>query len=654
MKKLKVNCRGKLIFEISLDPSRQYTAGRKEGCEIPLENEKLISREHFKLAHEQGSWVVELLSRYGDLVYKGEETKQIKLLEEDTFLVPPFEFIISNQIEKELSESSLGGSSRGSRSPELEDLSFEKTSVRNVEYTSYIRSIEPKSGRRYLTQLGAGNTWIAGRDSGCSIHIRDSRVSRRQFEIHHIGINYYILDLGSVNGTLLNGTAVSSSEPILLKSGDLIAVLDNHFYFELHDSEFQKQLESVQQLPAVMNPIDVPQVNNFDNTQGNEIVNYDPTQIDHFEEESEENSETHNNEEAAAPSSHWKSKKFFFVLAAVVLVLAYLLSEKPTPSTPSQPLKDGLGQLSTAQKAKLQQTYNLAKNLYIQQKYQLAATELDKVSDLSKDLPEFNELRQFVNEAMVLNDQLRKKETEEQNRREIEEKILTQITYCKKLINPKVTEQIIDDCLNNVLALGPDHPGISELKQKAAEIESRRQLQSSQKANYQAAVRRFQKLYAQAETTAKAGNPLASIDAYERVLASSLPDPGRLKALAKQKIFNIRREMDYKIKRAIVTSEKFFGNHEYKKAILTLRGAQRISPNNVDMQDKIAKYIGELRKDMMIIYQEGVLEESFGNVEGGENRPGAKEKWKKILELDVSDGEYYRKAQMKLKKYGGF
>jgi hypothetical protein len=60
----------------------------------------------------------------------------------------------------------------------------------------------------------------------------------------------------------------------------------------------------------------------------------------------------------------------------------------------------------------------------------------------------------------------------------------------------------------------------------------------------------------------------------------------------------------------------------------------------------------DLRKLMMTLYQEGILEESFGNVEGGESRAGAKEKWKKILEQDISDGEYYKKAYIKLKKYG--
>ena len=44
--------------------------------------------------------------------------------------------------------------------------------------------------------------------------------------------------------------------------------------------------------------------------------------------------------------------------------------------------------------------------------------------------------------------------------------------------------------------------------------------------------------------------------------------------------------------------------------------------------------------------------QNFGHVDGSESRPGAKDKWKKIIETDLEDGDYYRKAFIKLKKYG--
>ena len=49
---------------------------------------------------------------------------------------------------------------------------------------------------------------------------------------------------------------------------------------------------------------------------------------------------------------------------------------------------------------------------------------------------------------------------------------------------------------------------------------------------------------------------------------------------------------------------------------------------------------------MQTIYQESILEEGVGEVEA------AKVKWKKILEQSIPEEEYFKKAKIKLKKYG--
>ena len=48
---------------------------------------------------------------------------------------------------------------------------------------------------------------------------------------------------------------------------------------------------------------------------------------------------------------------------------------------------------------------------------------------------------------------------------------------------------------------------------------------------------------------------------------------------------------------------------------------------------------------MKILYSESILDESLGHLEE------AKEKWREISKLDVLDGEYYKKARIKLDKY---
>src|SRR5205085_1044484 len=86
----------------------------------------------------------------------------------------------------------------------------------------------------------------AGRESSCAIHIQDQKVSRRQFEIRRMDGLFTIADAGSVNGTYLNGQMLQANEPVALKSGDVITVLNNQILFELYDPNFNVAVEQAQ------------------------------------------------------------------------------------------------------------------------------------------------------------------------------------------------------------------------------------------------------------------------------------------------------------------------------------------------------------------------------------------------------------------------
>lgn len=76
-----------------------------------------------------------------------------------------------------------------------------------------------------------------GRKHGNDIQLNDLTVSGRHSLITVIGGNTYVDDLGSTNGTLLNGARVAKS---LVKHGDLIQVGNYQFtYFEDDDEKYE-------------------------------------------------------------------------------------------------------------------------------------------------------------------------------------------------------------------------------------------------------------------------------------------------------------------------------------------------------------------------------------------------------------------------------
>jgi len=70
--------------------------------------------------------------------------------------------------------------------------------------------------------IALGDRATMGRMAGNDIHLHDEQASRRHAVVERVGSGYRVVDLGSRNGTLVNGAPIL--EPTVLRSGDTIAL----------------------------------------------------------------------------------------------------------------------------------------------------------------------------------------------------------------------------------------------------------------------------------------------------------------------------------------------------------------------------------------------------------------------------------------------
>ena len=77
----------------------------------------------------------------------------------------------------------------------------------------------PQRAARFLI-LREGESLVVGRDPGCALVIEDARVSKRHAELHWSGSGWTLGDLGSKNGTEVNGQSAAGTE---LADGDAIS-----------------------------------------------------------------------------------------------------------------------------------------------------------------------------------------------------------------------------------------------------------------------------------------------------------------------------------------------------------------------------------------------------------------------------------------------
>jgi pSer/pThr/pTyr-binding forkhead associated (FHA) protein len=66
------------------------------------------------------------------------------------------------------------------------------------------------------------NDTVIGRDPGCAIHLDDPSVSSRHARISIVDGHPFVTDLGSTNGTRVNGNLIDTPHP--LAAGDLITI----------------------------------------------------------------------------------------------------------------------------------------------------------------------------------------------------------------------------------------------------------------------------------------------------------------------------------------------------------------------------------------------------------------------------------------------
>lgn len=103
-----------------------------------------------------------------------------------------------------------------------------------------------KTGEKISFQSGL----VFGRTEGCDIQILEKLISRRHASIEKKGDQYFLKDLGSSNGTLLNGAIIKAES--LIENGDKIQIGESQF--EVLFSEPLISNETLKPMPAVSIP----------------------------------------------------------------------------------------------------------------------------------------------------------------------------------------------------------------------------------------------------------------------------------------------------------------------------------------------------------------------------------------------------------------
>ena len=356
------------------------------------------------------------------------------------------------------------------------------------------------------------------------------------------------------------------------------------------------------------------------------------------------------------------NKPLFFSVVLIIAGTLYYVTDTPESIKKTEaPVvsTDPFSKLTAEQKKTVQDLFSLAQKAMLQNKYSFAIENLKKLHEILP--PGYQDSKSMMEEA-TLNEQIISQKLEQERLEKIKAEqdleILNTAAKCQKILDRTITVEKMRLCLAPIALIDPTNNEytrlMSEAERIATEVEVEKQKQAEAKKPKVIEKDLLEVLFEKAELYRNSGLPHRAIKAYLNVINSESKDPKNFKVRAEERVAFIRGKLQAKIDKFIDDAEMPLKDGKLKDAIAILRQGLEVDPYNEELNERIEKNVVELKNQVKVIYQESIIDENFGNLDGDDARQGAKQKWKKILDLDIEDGDYYRKAYTKLKRYGVF
>lgn len=579
----------------------------------------------------------------------------------------------------------------------------------SAQVTSEATNVVAKDERRVVLKFPYGGTSVPefvilkdeisiGRDSICDVVLDDKKSSRKHALILKVGTGYALKDLGSSNGTRLNGNRIDQE---MLTGDDRIRIGNVEFLFQILAPNQQDGQAGERTADKVegLNTQDIPSIEGFAQEFGHNI----PEQFSPDPHQGAPDMPAASGQDFGTPNlgagdlglaqpfgvsgvetqpnqkkslfMDWLKKKSVrsqVIWVGAMIAFAYLLLVDdeltdmifgPEPKPKAQvrkgaknvaPKKDGTSQaqspaqgpswesLNADQKKFIQAQLDKASQKHAAKDYDGTLFELDKIFSLTPDYKNAREIERYAREGK----RLAEIEKEETRKRIEAEKLKQQIAEMASKVGAAIDKKdfvAAKDLLPQLLNLDPENPQAATWKKDidayfAAEAEKQKQLEVKKLVNAQA-----WKEYQEALALKKQGKCLLAMPKFKAVAAISAEDR-KPAELAKKQWSSCRTSLAKMRDPFLKEGHDLEQSGELAKAYKVYEKALKVDPASNEARTGMERTSQVLHDRARSAYTEGVLAESYSDF------TTAIRKYEEILgTVPVSD-RYYESAQRKLSK----
>ncbi len=492
--------------------------------------------------------------------------------------------------------------------------------------------------------LENGDTFI-GRDSKkCKIVLNDTEVSGVHAVIRRNNMVCVLEDLGSSNGTIVNGERINK---ITINNGDEFLIGTVSFTVKVK-SDFLKQ-ENQMLMPIDFNEtVEVEEVV--------EVPLAENESLDAFGQEIQKGPP-----EKSIIKRIWKDeqqrKKLIYGVVILVGLWFMLDEDKPKNSVKKDTAikeKEGkketekgsvtVKKLSPEEMERLSRYYQFGRSHFTNGRYREAIEEFNKVVAVD---PNFNDSIQsqlaLAKDGLKRIEDLEREKQKKLDEAARKEKVEELLKNAREYVKDRRIE-MADAAFNEIAMLDPDNIEVPRLKQDLEswkKEQARKELEEAQKkAERQAKVQKLQpgkSFYGQKEWF----KAIAELEKFMKV--EDMDDD--LRKEGEEMLATSKNELASGVNPLIGKARSLVEGQDLKGAYETYMQVLKLDPSNVESLNQTTDIKDQLTNKARKIFREAIISESLSLFQD------AKEKFQEVQQISPVDSEYYKKATDKLKNY---
>ncbi len=496
-----------------------------------------------------------------------------------------------------------------------------------------------------------------GRGTDCDVVLNDRTASRKHLLIRRVGATFVAQDLGSGNGTQVNGEKITQRE---LSGDDVLKIGDTEFTFKAVSAEYQQQKEGFMAVPAeeaeaapvAYAPPHVEQqpqdrVAAYPGNAGGPQLTGSFSGVPGIGDAKKSGRES-----LLAKFKRQPRMRQIIILAGIFAVGMFLFNNEDDATKKKPAATQGLvrkedeafQKLPEEKKQFVVNTYQLAFDLFKNAEYERALFEAKKILEI---LPTgYKDAQDIKRQAEIAIEIVRAK-AEEKRRKEEAERIQKEVA---DLLNQ--AQEFVDkgkdsearEIFVRVFELDPENATALRLKQQLDEKAERAKSEEEERAKVAEKRGKLLELIAEGRKLLAKGKYYAVMDRMQDAPTIGFNDP-KLMGQARALIVRAKSELKNKAQPFVDEGTRELAAGDYQRARDAFYKALKIDYKQKQALAGIERIREELHRRAQAIYTEGVIAESVSDFETAQAR------FKECLEQSMPDDVYYGRCLRKSRRF---